>query len=173
MRQHRSLNRPEAQRLSLTIADLCQDLPLVRFQPGDVLMAEGERSGRLYVLVEGEVEVLKGEFQINVVCDRGAILGDMSVLLDMPHMATVRALTPCAFHMSAEGGAFLRAHKEVAYLLSQMLAQRLHGVTTYLVDIKRQYEDQPGHLGMVDEVLESLVHQQRNTFTPGSDRDPG
>jgi CRP/FNR family cyclic AMP-dependent transcriptional regulator len=159
--------------LSPTVADLCQDLPLATFQPGDVLMAEGERSGRLYVLVDGAVEIVKGDFQINVVSDRGAILGDMSVLLDMPHMATVRALTPCTFHMSAQGEAFLKSHKEVAYLLAQMLAQRLHGVTTYLVDIKRQYEDQAGHLGMVDEVLESLVHQQRNTFTPGSDRDPG
>ena len=159
--------------MSPTVADLCQDLPLATFQPGDVLMAEGERSGRLYVLVDGAVEIVKGDFQINVVSDRGAILGDMSVLLDMPHMATVRALTPCTFHMSAQGEAFLKSHKEVAYLLAQMLAQRLHGVTTYLVDIKRQYEDQAGHLGMVDEVLESLVHQQRNTFTPGSDRDPG
>ena len=159
--------------MSPTVADLCQDLPLATFQPGDVLMAEGERSGRLYVLVDGAVEIVKGDFQIIVVSDRGAILGDMSVLLDMPHMATVRALTPCTFHMSAQGEAFLKSHKEVAYLLAQMLAQRLHGVTTYLVDIKRQYEDQAGHLGMVDEVLESLVHQQRNTFTPGSDRDPG
>ena len=159
--------------MSPTVADLCQDLPLATFQPGDVLMAEGERSGRLYVLVDGAVEIVKGDFQINVVSDRGAILGDMSVLLDMPHMATVRALTPCTFHMSAQGEAFLKSHKEVAYLLAHMLAQRLHGVTTYLVDIKRQYEDQAGHLGMVDEVLESLVHQQRNTFTPGSDRDPG
>ena len=30
-----------------------------------------------------------------------------------------------------------------------------------------------GLLGMVDEVLETLVHQQPQRFTPGSDRDPG
>lgn len=159
--------------MSVTIADLCQDLPLATFQAGDILMAEGERSGRLYVLVDGAVEILKGGFQINLISDRGAILGDMSVLLDMPHTATVRALTPCTLHMSEGGETFLRSHKEVAFLLSQMLAQRLHGVSTYLVDLKRQFEDEAGHLGMVDEILETLVHQQRSTFTPGSDRDPG
>jgi rubrerythrin len=45
-------------------------------------------------------------------------------------------------------------------------------VTTYLADIKRQFEDERGHLGMVDEILESLLNQQRQTFSPGSDRDP-
>lgn len=153
------------------IADLCDDLPIVTFEPGEVLLAEGERSGRLYVLHEGTAEILKGDFQINLVSDRGAILGEMSVLLDMPHMATVRAVTPVSAHVSEGGEAFLRSHSDIAYLLGQVLAQRLHGVTTYLVDLKRQFEGEASHLGMVDEILESLVHDQRQDFTPGSDRD--
>jgi hypothetical protein len=51
-----------------------------------------------------------------------------------------------------------------------MLAQRLNGATTYLVDLKRQFEGQASHLGMVGEVLETLMHQQGEVFTPGSDR---
>lgn len=156
-----------------TIADLCLDLPVETFAPGAVLMQEGQTSGRLFVLAEGAVEILKGEFQVNLVSDRGAVLGDMSVLLDMPHMATVRAVTPCSAYVSDMGAAFLRSHPDIAYLLARMLAQRLHGVTGYLVDLKRQYDDEEGHLGLVDEVLESLVNQQAPDFTPGSDRDPG
>ena len=94
------------------------------------------------------------------------------MLLGIPHMATVKALTPCSVLVSDGGEAFLKARPEVAYLLSQILAQRLHGVTGYLVDLKRQFEGEGSHLGMVDEILESLVHEQRNAFTPGSDRDP-
>jgi CRP/FNR family transcriptional regulator, cyclic AMP receptor protein len=45
-------------------------------------------------------------------------------------------------------------------------------VTTYLVDLKRQFEDHQNHLGMVDDILETLVHEQRTEFTPGSDREP-
>ncbi|MEJ0059411.1 MAG: cyclic nucleotide-binding domain-containing protein [Terricaulis sp.] len=154
-----------------SIADLCHELPVATFAPGEVLIGEGKSTGRLYVLIEGSVAVMKGDFQINLVSEPGAIFGDMSVLLGIPHMATVRAVTPCRARVTEDGAAFLQSHKEVTYLLSQMLAQRLQGVTTYLVDIKRQFEDHSGHLGMVDEILETLLNQQRSTFSPGSDRD--
>jgi CRP/FNR family transcriptional regulator, cyclic AMP receptor protein len=155
-----------------TLADHCAGLPVVSFAAGEILLPEGARTGRLLVLVEGTVEILKGDFQINRVSDRGAVFGDMSVLLDIPHMATVRALTAGSAHFSYDGDAFLQSNSEVAYMLAKTLAQRLNGVTTYLADIKRQFEDERGHLGMVDEILESLLNQQRQTFSPGSDRDP-
>jgi CRP-like cAMP-binding protein len=146
---------------------------VARFEPGTVLLVEGQKSARLYILIDGSVEVSRGDFQINVVSDRGATFGEMSALLDSPHMATVRAFTSCTAYAVEGADAFLQSHKEIAYLLAKVLAQRLNGVTTYLVDLKRQFEDHTSHLGMVDEILETLLHQQRHNFTPGSDRDPG
>ncbi|HWA01364.1 MAG TPA: cyclic nucleotide-binding domain-containing protein [Caulobacterales bacterium] len=159
--------------MSQSIADLCQDLPVETFEPGAILLAEGKNSGRLYVLAEGAVEVVKGDFQINLVSERGAIFGDMSALLGIPHMATVRAVAPSKAYVVEGGEAFLRSNREITFFLAKMLAQRLHGVTGYLVDLKRQFEDHDDHLGMVDEILETLVHEQQAEFTPGSDRDPG
>lgn len=155
-----------------SILDLCQALPIATFEPGAVLLAEGASTGRLYVLIDGAVEIVKDDFQINLVSDAGALFGDMSVLLGNPHMATVRAVTRTTAHVCEDGDAFLQSHPEIAYLLAQLLAQRLHGVTTYLVDLKRQFEDQGSHLGMVDEILETLLNEQKQSFTPGSDRDP-
>jgi CRP-like cAMP-binding protein len=141
-------------------------------EAGSVLLAEGETSGLLYVLIEGEVEILKGSFQVNAVADPGAIFGEISLLLGKPHMATVRAVSDCRVHVVEGGADFLKSNPEIAFELSTLLAQRLHGLTTYLVDLKRQYEHHDDHLGVVDDVLETLSHQQRSTFTPGSDRDP-
>lgn len=155
-----------------SLRDLCQNLPIAVFEPGAVLIAEGHATGRLYVLVEGVVEVLKSDFQINLVSDAGAIFGDMSALLGIPHMATVRAVSQCSAHVIEGGDAFLQSHQEVAYQLAKLLAQRLHGVTTYLADLKRQFEGEDNHLGMVDDILEALVHDQGREFTPGSDREP-
>lgn len=155
-----------------SILDLCHGLPAQSFDPRAVLLPEGEKSGLLYVLIDGEVEILKGDFQINVVSNPGAIFGEISVLLDIPHMATVRAVTPCKAYVVEGGDAFLQSHKEIAYQLSKLLAQRLYGLTTYLVDLKDQYEHRDDHLSMVDGILETLVHQQDHSFTPGSDRDP-
>ena len=39
------------------ILELCRDIPLRSFAPGAVLLAEGEKSGLLYILVDGEVDV--------------------------------------------------------------------------------------------------------------------
>ncbi|MDX2273833.1 MAG: cyclic nucleotide-binding domain-containing protein [Hyphomonadaceae bacterium] len=156
-----------------SIADFCGALPVATFAAGEALLVEGQQTGRFYVLLEGTVEVVKGEdVVINVVADVGAVFGEMSVLLDKPHMATVRAVDQVRAHVVEDGAAFLESHPEVSAALARLLAQRLHGVTTYLVDLKQQFEDQTNHLGMVDEILESLAHDQPREFTPGSDREP-
>jgi CRP-like cAMP-binding protein len=157
---------------SATILGQCRGLPERRFEAGAVLLAEGQTTGLLIVLIEGEVEISKGGYEINTVAEPGAIFGEISLLLETPHMATVRAASTVRAYVAEGGAEFLRAHPEIATELSRLLAQRLHGLTTYLVDLKRQFEDRADHLGMVDEVLETLAHQQRASFTPGSDRDP-
>lgn len=75
-----------------TNLDFFQGRPTQTFEPGAVLLAEGMQSGALCILISGEVEVLKGGFQVNVVSDPGAFFGEMSILLNTPHTATVRAL---------------------------------------------------------------------------------
>lgn len=155
-----------------SMLDYCEGLPTVRFAPGDVLLTEGDTSGKLYFLIEGEVEVIKGDYQINLTADPGAVFGEISILLGIPHMATVRAVTQGSAYLAEDGNAFLQGHREISYHLAKILAQRLYGVSSYLVDLKRQFEDHGSHLGIVDEVLETLVHQQAEEFNPGSDRDP-
>lgn len=155
-----------------TILSFCHDLPEATFNPGEVLLAEGERTGILYILIEGEVEVLKEDFQITTISEPGSLFGEVSVLLDSPHTATVKALTTSRVYVVQRASEFLQSQADITYQLARLLAQRLHGVTTYLVDLKNQFEDQEGHLGMVDAVLETLVHQQDEECTPGSDRDP-
>jgi len=120
-----------------TIQDLCQGLPTQTFEPGTVLFAEGKQDGALCVLISGQVEILKGDFQVNTVSGPGAFFGEMSILLNTPHTATVRALTQCQAYWVADGDAFLRSNKEVAYDFLKILAQRLQGVTTYLTDLNR------------------------------------
>lgn len=154
------------------ILKLCTEIPQSRVAAGEAILREGERSGRIYILIEGSVEVVKGDVQINTVSDPGAIFGEMSVLLDAPHMATVRALEPSRFHVAEDANSFMNADPALAYQVSRLLARRLHAMISYLVDLKHQFEDQGDHLGIVDEVLETLVHHQGEPHDPGSDRDP-
>jgi CRP/FNR family transcriptional regulator, cyclic AMP receptor protein len=139
---------------------------------GTVLLSEGTRSGRLYVLAEGSLEIVRGETQVSIISEPGSFFGEMSVLLDLPHTATVRAVSPTIVYAFDDAHAFLRSDPEIAFVVARMLAQRLNAVTTYLVDLKRQYAGNNNHLGMVSEVLASLLHNQDGEVTPGSDRQP-
>lgn len=154
------------------VLDFTAGLPELEFGPGGVLLAEVGKDRKLYVLIKGEVEVLKGDTQVNTQSEPGSIFGELSVLLDVPHTATVRAVTPCRAYYVGDGAAFLHSNPDMAFHLAKLLARKLNSITTYLVDLKRQFQDQDDHLGMVDEVLESLLHQQGEEHQPGSDRYP-
>lgn len=158
--------------MSAAILDGCGELPLRTFTAGETVLAEGTRSGKLYILVSGSVETVKGDVQINTAGDPGAFFGEVAALLDAPHTATVRALEPSTFRVADDPLAFMRSTPEVTLQLARLLARRLHFLTTYLVDLKHQFQDQSDHLAMVDDVLESLLHHHDHESSPGSDRCP-
>lgn len=137
-----------------------EDVQLRRLADGETLLPEGERTGHLYALLDGRLEVLRGETCVAVLDEPGSLIGEMAVLLDSPHTATVRALGEARVHVAEDGAAFLSGRPELAWLVSRLLARRLNAATTYLVDIKRQFAGYGNHLEMVGEVLESLMHQQ-------------
>jgi CRP/FNR family transcriptional regulator, cyclic AMP receptor protein len=66
-------------------------LPLVTYQPGETVIVDGSTTGRLLILKKGNVAVVK-EDAVGTVADPGAVFGELSVLLDQPHTADVRAL---------------------------------------------------------------------------------
>ncbi|MGH9891256.1 MAG: cyclic nucleotide-binding domain-containing protein [bacterium] len=105
---------------AMAVLDLCGSLPVRTFGPGEVVLREGERSGLLFIMVSGTVEVVKGEIRINTVCEPGAFFGEMSVLLDAPHMATVRTVESTTFHVTEDPLAFLRSSPAIAMDLSRL-----------------------------------------------------
>ena len=142
------------------------------FAAGTVLLAEGEKTGRLYVLASGSVEVVRNGVVVAVISDPGSVFGEMSVLLDGPHTATVRTTADAEVYELKDANGFMRSDPSIALAIASMLAQRLNSATSYLVDLKKQYAGQNNHLGMVSDVLASLVFQKETKFNPGSDRQP-
>jgi CRP/FNR family transcriptional regulator, cyclic AMP receptor protein len=155
------------------ILDHCGDIPLENMTGGTVLLGEGQRTGCVYVLAQGRIEVLREDTQVTVLDEPGSMVGEMSVLLGVPHTATARTLGAAKVHVIRNGEAFFNSHPDLSWLVARLLANRLNAATTYLVDLKRQFASHGDHLEMVSEVLETLMHQQGEDFSPGSDRDPG
>lgn len=138
----------------------CDGLPQKAFETGDILLEEGKRTGLVYVLIEGEIEILRGDVQIETSTLSGAVFGEMSILLDEPHTATVRTLAPSRFLVIDRFKEYLTSNTPFCLHLCRMMARRLSNMTTYLVDLKEQFADQDNHLNMVDEVLGTLLHHQ-------------
>ncbi len=155
------------------ILDQCTDVPLQHLTDGTILLEEGQTTGRAYVLASGTLEVSRDGTQVALLTEPGSIVGEMSILLAAPHTATVRASGPASVHVIPDADTFFRTHPALAWLISRLLANRLNAATTYLVDLKRQFEDHGTHLEMVSEVLDALLHQQERDFHRGSNRDPG
>ena len=137
---------------------------------GSLVVQEGGRTGHLYVLIEGRLEVIKGDTVVAAITEPGAVLGEMSVLLDQPHTATVRAAADSVIYEINDAASFLRQQPGVALLIARMLAQRLNAANTYLADLKRQYAGHGTHLAMVGDLLQSMINQSPTQVLPGSDR---
>jgi CRP/FNR family transcriptional regulator, cyclic AMP receptor protein len=154
------------------ILSKCDQALKRRAAAGEVLLAERQKTGRLYVLASGTVEVLRGDTRVALISDAGAVFGEMSILLNTPHTATVRTVTDCELFAYDDALAFMRSDPEITFEIAALLAQRLNTATTYLADIKQQYAGSGSHLAMVSDVLASLVTQPARAYDPGSDREP-
>jgi CRP-like cAMP-binding protein len=129
------------------------------FDAGRIVIEQGSTGGPMFVLIQGEVEVLRDNMRVAKISEPGAIFGEIHVLLGGPHSVTLRTLKPGSFAIIENPHEFLASSAQASLYVAEMLATRLNTLNKYLVDVKRQYEGHD-HLRMVDDVLNTLVHHQ-------------
>ncbi|MEZ5787942.1 MAG: cyclic nucleotide-binding domain-containing protein [Xanthobacteraceae bacterium] len=110
-------------------------LPLATFQIGDVVFLAGSRSDRLLFLKKGTVAVVKDGVEIARVTQSNAVFGELSVLLDQPHTADVRAVELSQFHVASAD--LLARDPFVLFYVTAILARRLNAANRLLVDLKQ------------------------------------
>lgn len=139
------------------IAQITSTLRAVNVAPGQDLLVQGSTGEHLYILETGQVEVLKDGVKITDVAEPGAVFGEMAILLNCAHTATVRAVTPSVFRVAEFSKAYLLQHPALSLHVAEILARRLDSLNRYLIDVKSQFKEFDDHVGMVDEVLEVLM----------------
>jgi CRP/FNR family cyclic AMP-dependent transcriptional regulator len=128
-----------------------------RTRPARPLSA-ASTTGRLLILKEGAVAVVKDGVEIARVTEPGAVFGELSVLLDQPHTADVRALEASRFHV-ADAATILRVDPIALLYVATVLAQRLDTANKALLELKRQVRaGEPGSvIGRTVEKIEGLL----------------
>jgi CRP/FNR family transcriptional regulator, cyclic AMP receptor protein len=80
------------------LGELIATLTIAAHDPGDAIFREGDSGREMYVLLDGEMEVLKHSRRQHesrvAMLGPGDWFGEMSILDVMPRSATVRALAP-------------------------------------------------------------------------------
>ena len=112
---------------------------------GSALFREGEEGSGLFLLLKGSVEVVKqgpnGQTQQLATVDASSVLGELSLVSERRHSATVRATTDCEFRVLGREE-FLRllerdnlaAHKLIG-AIAEVLARRLRRMNDMTLEL--------------------------------------
>jgi CRP-like cAMP-binding protein len=150
----------------------CEGLPPLELNSGQVLLSEGSDTAVLYVLLSGEVEILKGDFRIDSVSQPGSIFGEVSLLLHIPHTATVRTTVPSHVFKIENATDVLSRHPELVREIARVLAYRLNRTTNFLVDLKQHFRGLTGALiglALEEELPPTTIDSIWRRFTPMSE----
>lgn len=104
------------------------------FERGDIIIEEGRAGVGCYIIASGKVEVIKGLAAPSplIIAELGVgeIIGEMSIIDEQPHSASVRALenTHCLMIERWDFKAQMQAYPEIALQLLPVLAQRIRAL---------------------------------------------
>jgi CRP-like cAMP-binding protein len=133
-------------------------LPVSTFEPGEAVLTAGSTTGHLFILRQGVVEVVRDGQQIATVSEPGAIFGELSIILDKPHTADVRAVERSEFHVARASSLLIENVAALVYV-SAILARRLDTANEVIVEAKRELESgkRPGVVSKALDKLEKLL----------------
>jgi CRP/FNR family cyclic AMP-dependent transcriptional regulator len=134
------------------ILEAAANYPVTVIGPRGVLVKEGDKTGKLYVLASGDLEIVRDGSLVASMGEAGDLVGEMSVLLDQPHTATVRSRMGANVHVIDDPDAFMDANPSVARHIAGLLAIRLQKTTALLVDMRTQAKERDDHV-MFDKIF--------------------
>ncbi len=104
----------------------------VHVKAGQFIATEGDSGSEMYVIEEGQVEILKqtpgGQPRVLRVLGPGEFFGELAILAHLPRNSSARAVTDCNL-LAIDEATFdqmLRQFPDVAVRMLQALARRLH-----------------------------------------------
>ena len=116
-------------------------MQMLRLSEGDILFNEGELADGLYLVVKGKVAIWSGAVEIRERIE-GEYVGELALIDDSPHSATVRAKTDVVL-LKLHRGDFhqvLSTSPLVAGGLLRILGQKIKQDTVYQIAAVRQQE---------------------------------
>jgi Cyclic nucleotide-binding domain/FHA domain len=109
------------------------------YKAGDTVFEEGQAGAEMFIIQEGEVEILKdseGNSHQLALLEEGDFFGEMAILESLPRTATARAVTDCAL-VRIDRNSFdqlVKHDPEIAIRMLRKLSFRLRQAGPTLID---------------------------------------
>ena len=116
-----------------------------RYQPGEVLIQQGELGDSMFVIQEGQVAIMQereGEEVFVGVRSTGEILGEMAIFDKEVHNATVRALSEVVAITVDKDNFNRRIHEDpsMAYRLFQLMSRRTRELSQQVTMLNQEID---------------------------------
>ena len=119
------------------------------YQPGEVIVHQGETGDCMYVIQEGDVDVLREENGVETVVDTmhaGDIFGEMAIIEHTVRSSTVRASTAVRI-LTIDKKTFMRRVQEdpsLALSVLKIMSQRVRKLDVQVTALKQELSRQTG-----------------------------
>ncbi len=135
---------------------------IIQMEAGKVLVSQGDPVDSFYVLLDGEMRVTSNYGNQSIlmgVVKPGTFLGELSLLLDIPMLATVRTVKPCRVFRLGKNDFWqmLSASPLVASQVFRAMATRLRNI--------EGYSQQREKLASLGTMAAGLAHELNNPAT--------
>ena len=152
------------------VEESLKQFPVVTLEAGETLLSQDDKTDFIYFLLEGEVSVSKDGVDVVHRSQQGSVYGEMSVMMDNAHSATVKCVKDSKFYCVENPRKCLEEYPDVIWHIVKILSGRLSNLNEYLVDVQTRSErhDEDEALTkeksacrqiMTDEILEILQIQ--------------
>jgi CRP/FNR family transcriptional regulator, cyclic AMP receptor protein len=121
---------------------------LMQYEPGEILIREGHRDGWIYLLISGEVEIIKDGQAIKSLTRSGELFGEMEAVDGAPRSATIKAVN-ATLVLGVDGSLteLKIKNNELAFcytlyrLFAEILADRLRQATEEISALRMELKE--------------------------------
>jgi len=140
-------------------------LPVATRRAGETVLSAGLKTELLLILKKGSVAIVKDSIEIAIVDQPGAVLGELSALLDQPHTAEVRALEDSQFYVA--DAILLEKDPSALLYVARIMAGRLLAADIGLVSLKKKIQG-----GQSSTSLRRIVDRIQKMISTSAGMDP-
>lgn len=128
--------------------DILYSSYFLQCDPGDLIIEQGQEDQRIFILLTGELDVIKDGEPVGSITKNGEVFGEVAVVSGHRRIATVRASTPVLclvidqqfLHELKPEETNASYYAALYGFLSRVMAVRLQSVSARLAEVERELE---------------------------------